>query len=83
MAVLSIRNIPDEVHALLRVRAAKAGRSMESEARDILTRACHAEGKPRNAENLQKLVAKLYKQKKPRSVVKELIRSRRKEAKNE
>ena len=37
MAVLNIRNLPDEVHAKLRVRAAKAGRSMEAEARDQKT----------------------------------------------
>ena len=37
MAVLNIRNLPDEVHVKLRVRAAKAGRSMEAEAREILT----------------------------------------------
>lgn len=40
MAVLNIRNLPDWVHARLRVRAARAGRSMEAEARAILAEAC-------------------------------------------
>ncbi len=39
MATLTIRNLPDEVHAALRVRAAKAGRSMEEEVRVVLTEA--------------------------------------------
>ncbi len=42
MAILNIRKLPDEVHAELRVLAARNGRSMEAEARDILTRACAA-----------------------------------------
>ncbi len=40
MAVLNIRNLPEDVHARLRVRAAEAGRSMEAEAREILTTVC-------------------------------------------
>lgn len=36
MAMLTIRNLPDEVHRALRVRAAKHGRSMEAEVREIL-----------------------------------------------
>ena len=40
MATLNIRQLPDTVHAQLRVRAAHNGRSMEAEARDILARAC-------------------------------------------
>mgnify|MGYP001598457161 CR=1 FL=1 len=38
MASLLIRKLADDVKARLRVRAAKAGRSMEEEARLILTR---------------------------------------------
>lgn len=38
MATLLIRKIDDDVKTRLRVRAAKAGRSMEEEARVILTR---------------------------------------------
>jgi plasmid stability protein len=36
MAVLTVRNVPDEVHRALRVRAAKHGRSTEAEVREIL-----------------------------------------------
>jgi plasmid stability protein len=35
MATPNIRRLPEGVHAKLRVRAAKAGRSMEAEARMI------------------------------------------------
>lgn len=37
MATLSIRNLPEEVHRALRLRAARHGRSMEAEARQILS----------------------------------------------
>jgi len=36
MAMLTVRNLPDEVHRALRIRAAEHGRSMEAEAREIL-----------------------------------------------
>lgn len=36
MAVLTVRNLPDEVHRALRVRAAEHGRSTEAEVRAIL-----------------------------------------------
>lgn len=36
MASLTVRNVPDEVHRALRVRAALHGRSTEAEIRDIL-----------------------------------------------
>ena len=39
MAVLTVRNLPDEVHRALRVRAAQNGRSTESEVREILANA--------------------------------------------
>jgi plasmid stability protein len=37
MATLTIRNLPDEVRDKLRIAAAKNGRSMEAEAREVLT----------------------------------------------
>jgi plasmid stability protein len=37
MAVLTVRNLPDEVHRALRLRAAQNRRSTESEVREILT----------------------------------------------
>ena len=36
MAMLSVRNISDEVHRALRARAARHGHSMEAEVREIL-----------------------------------------------
>ncbi|MDE0196953.1 MAG: hypothetical protein OXK78_02095 [Caldilineaceae bacterium] len=36
MATLTVRNVPDEVHRALRVRAALRGRSTEAEVRAIL-----------------------------------------------
>lgn len=36
MATITVRNLPDEVHRALRVRAATHGRSTEAEIRDIL-----------------------------------------------
>lgn len=39
MAVLTIRNVPDEVHRALRARASEHGRSAEAEVREILSAA--------------------------------------------
>jgi plasmid stability protein len=39
MASITVRNVPDEVHRALRVRAAQHGRSAEAEIRDILEQA--------------------------------------------
>jgi len=45
MAILTVRNVPDEVHRALRVRAATHGRSTEAEIRDILETAVKPEGR--------------------------------------
>ncbi|HEX3843880.1 MAG TPA: Arc family DNA-binding protein [Steroidobacteraceae bacterium] len=45
MAILTVRNLPDEVHRALRVRAAQHGRSTEAEVRDILESAVRPEGR--------------------------------------
>ena len=45
MAMLTVRNIPDEVHRALRVRAAQRGHSMEAEVRQILESAVSPEGR--------------------------------------
>ena len=39
MTSITVRNVPDEVHRALRVRAARHGRSTEAEIRDILEHA--------------------------------------------
>ena len=45
MAMLTVRNITDEVHRALRVRAAQRGHSMEAEVRGILESAVSPEGR--------------------------------------
>lgn len=45
MSAITVRNLPDEVHRALRVRAAAHGRSTEAEIRDILERAVKSEGR--------------------------------------
>lgn len=44
MASVTIRNLSDEVHRGLRLRAAQHGRSTEAEIRDILAQAIHSPG---------------------------------------
>jgi plasmid stability protein len=85
MATLNLRNLPDSVHASLRVRAARAGRSMEAEARDILTNACRPWPSKGSSDltALQGLVDELYGADKPSHVVEDLIAQRRREAQRE
>ena len=45
MAMLTVRNITDEVHRALRVRAAPRGHSMEAEVREILESAVSPAGR--------------------------------------
>lgn len=45
MAMLTVRNIPDQVHGALRMRAASHGHSMEAEVREILESAVRPEGR--------------------------------------
>lgn len=45
MASVTVRNLPDETHRALRVRAATHGRSTEAEIRAILESAVHPEGR--------------------------------------
>lgn len=45
MPSITIRNVPDEVHRAIRVRAALHGRSAEAEIRDILEQAARPEGR--------------------------------------
>jgi plasmid stability protein len=42
---VTVRNVPDEVHRALRVRAAQHGRSAEAEIREILENAVQPEGR--------------------------------------
>jgi len=80
MATLTIRNLPDPVRDRLRVRASKAGRSMEAEAREILARSVLSVHGVSGAEDLQRLVQRLYGGASPRASSRDLIRDRRREA---
>lgn len=55
MAMLTIRNLPDDVHRALRIRAAGNGRSTEAEVRDILASAVKPESRLRLGEALAAL----------------------------
>ena len=52
MAILTIRNVPDDVHRALRVRAAEHGRSTEAEVREILAAAVKPEKRVRVGDAL-------------------------------
>lgn len=45
MASITVRNVPDEVHRAIRVRAAQHGRSAEAEIREILESAVKPQGR--------------------------------------
>ena len=55
MAILILRNLPDEVHRALRVRAALRGRSIEAEVREILEREVKPESRVRVGDALAAL----------------------------
>jgi antitoxin FitA len=84
MATLNIRNLSNTVHAQLRVRAAKNGRSMEAEARAILSEACaNKRALTWDPSTLQAFFDRLYGKKRPRSATDDLISERRREAAQE
>lgn len=55
MAMLTVRNLPDDVHRALRVRAAQHGRSTEAEVREILENVVKPESRIRMGEALEAL----------------------------
>jgi plasmid stability protein len=55
MAMLTVRNLPDDVHRALRVRAAQHGRSTEAEVRKILAAAVKPDTRVRLGEALATL----------------------------
>jgi plasmid stability protein len=55
MAMLTIRNLPDDVHRALRVQAAQHGRSTEAEVREILTVAVKPDSRVRLGDALAAL----------------------------
>lgn len=58
MPMLTVRNVPEEVHRALRVRAAQHGRSTEAEVRAILEEAV----KPAGRTKLGSLLADIGRQ---------------------
>ena len=58
MAMLTVRNVTDEVHRALRVRAAQHGQSMEAEVREILESAVN----PQERVKLGSLLADMGRQ---------------------
>ncbi|PJR11934.1 FitA-like ribbon-helix-helix domain-containing protein [Sinorhizobium meliloti] len=59
MAILTVRNVPGEVHRALRVRAAMHGRSTEAEVREILESAVKPEQRVRMGDALAELGRRL------------------------
>ena len=59
MAMLTVRNLPDDVHRALRVRAAQHGHSTEAEVREILAIAVKPENRVRLGEALVALGRKI------------------------
>lgn len=55
MAMLTVRNLPDEVHRALRVRAALHGHSTEAEVREILASVVKPETRVRLGDALAAL----------------------------
>lgn len=59
MAMLTVRNLPDEVHRALRVQAALHGHSTEAEVREILATAVKPESRVRLGDALAALGRKI------------------------
>lgn len=83
MAVITVRNLPDEVRDRLRERAARLGHSMEAEVRDILVRASVEPERRKSAAVLRERIKQYYGPNLPRNVVDDFIAERRREAERE
>ena len=59
MPSITVRNVPDEVHRALRVRAAQHGRSAEAEIREILENAVQPEGRVKLGSLLSRIGCKI------------------------
>ncbi len=55
LAMLTVRNLPDDVHRALRIRAAQHGQSTEAEVREILAAAVKPESRIRLGDALAAL----------------------------
>jgi plasmid stability protein len=85
MATLTVRNVPEKVHAALRINAAKNGRSIEAEVREILAAASlgAAKAKPLDPDKafakVRAQIRKAHGGKMPTGVVDSFLRERRRE----
>jgi plasmid stability protein len=59
MAMITVRNLPDDVHRALRVRAAQHGHSTEAEVREILASVVKPEARLRLGDALSELGQKI------------------------
>lgn len=59
MATVTVRNLPDEVHRALRVRAAHHGRSTEAEIREILAQSIQSEGRLKVGTELRRFAEQI------------------------
>ncbi len=84
MATITVRGLPEEIHAALRVRAARNGRSMEAEAREILATTVMQEPQPMSVAELRGWAAEYYRGLPPAPLASdELIAERRREFQQE
>jgi plasmid stability protein len=59
MTSVTVRNVPDEVHRAIRVRAAQHDRSIEAEIRDILETAVKPHGRVKLGSLLSEIGSKV------------------------
>ena len=84
MATLTVRKLPDDLHARLRLRAARRGRSMEAEVREILRQVLRNEvDAPLEPRTLADWLDTVLGDAKPHGVVDDFVRERREEAATE
>jgi plasmid stability protein len=87
MKTLTVRQVPDEVHEALRLKAAQKGRSVEEHVRQLLAedaaKRFRAGSKAEALKSLQDYVRNLYGDAAPKGVVDEFLAERREEARRE
>lgn len=84
MKTLTVRQVPDDVHEALRLRAAAAGRSMEEEVRVLLARAAGPRRSPDKVlADLHQLARRAHGGEMPSGVVDEFLAERRAEARKD
>jgi plasmid stability protein len=84
MATLTIRNLSDEVHSRLRIKAAKNGRSLEAEVRELLTDLSGVRReKPvdpdKAVQRIRRMIRKAHGGKMPTGVVDKFLKERRRD----